>query len=173
LWQSIPLLPEDVSSVLNAFYLGASFRWDHRFGEATTPVNGRIQDADRLPIARQNLIGETYFPDQLSFSRFAENTIREGFFIFTSDMIGPTQLNFFASMSFTQSFLPKWSDQTVGNVLTGPVTVPPSDDDPNRRHSYGFAIGVDFFPIPEAGLSVSYANNSYTLGLDGRRQSPF
>lgn len=176
-WHSFPLLPKSVSPVLNSVLLGASVRWDHRFGLATTAVN------DDLQRTRQNAQGNTFASDQLSFGQLTQDTLREGFFLFFSEDLGPTNLQLFASWSFNQTYQPELGGSPNANCVveldTGCVADSGTHNDevigetPNWQHGYGFAVGLSFFPMPEWGLNVAYANSTNQLGPDGQRRSPF
>ncbi len=176
-WHAIPLLPKDVSPVFNSVFIGASIRWDHRFGLATTAVN------DNLQRTRQNARGETLLSDQLAFSRITQDTLRQGFFLFFAENFGPTTFQWFVAMSMNQRFTPTLdggdSADCVVQIDTGcvPDDVTHNDgvigDTPDTQFGYGFAVGMSFFPMTEWGVNLSYANSSNSLAPDGTRRGPF
>jgi hypothetical protein len=176
-WHSIPLLPKDVSPVFNSVFVGASIRWDHRFGLATTAVNSNL----RQP--RQDASGNPLDGDQLTGARITQDTLREGFFLFFQDALGPTTLQYFVSWSFNQQFRPEFggspNSDCVVNLDTGCVPEGQTRNDqvlgdtPEVQYGYGFGAGVTFFPMVEWGVSLSYSNQTNSLGPDGLRQSIF
>jgi hypothetical protein len=166
LTQSFPLAGQD-APVFQSFAVGGSFRWDHRFGAATTAVN------EDLARPRQNLVAGAISSDQLSFSRFAENTTREAIFVSFPSQIGDMELTLSGSFSFAQSFKPAFAEDDCVVIATGCV-VPDSDADArDSQNSIGFGANITFFPVSEAGLSLGYANNSGQLGPDGERRNFF
>jgi hypothetical protein len=173
MWQSFPVIPKDVAPVLNSIAVGFSGRWNHRFGRATTGVN------DDLQRPRQNQSGATFIDNQLAGNRIGQDNIREGFFLFLSQPIGPTQLVLFAGAGFSQIYQGGLGEVDCINLPTGCVT---EEDVQNAaaaanfeptdwQFSYDFAVGGNFFPIPEAGLSFGYSNATNQLGPDGQRRS--
>lgn len=179
MWQSFPVIPKDVAPVLNSIAVGFSGRWNHRFGAATTPVNEGLQRQ------RQNQSGATFLDSQLAGNRVGQDNIREGFFLFLSQPIGPTQLVLFAGAGFSQIYRGALGELTLEDgtcidTLTGPVC----EDDLERMKgdfedsgdwafAYDFSIGGNFFPVPEAGISFGYSNATNTLGTNGQRESIF
>jgi hypothetical protein len=167
LWQAIPLLPKDVSPVLNSVAIGVSGRWDHRFGLATTPVNSD------LARPRMNAAGDTFKSDDIGFNPIAGDTLREGAFVFFSQGFNDgMQINVVGAFSLFQRFLPDFDDSTIA-LDTGDA---PVGRDPDRRtvqYHQAFFAGVDYFPLPEAGVSLGYSSSSNQLGPDGRHRNVF
>jgi hypothetical protein len=174
LWQAIPVIPKDVAPVLNSVAIGFSGRWNHRFGSATVPVNAALQRP------RQNLNGDNITDNTLSANRVGQDNLREGFFLFLSQPIGPTQLVFFTGVGFSQIYQGPLSDFDCLQTDTGCVssedveaTAASSgfDSAGDWQYGYDFSIGGNFFPMPEVGVSFGYSNSGNQLGLDGQRQN--
>ena len=176
MWQSFPIIPKDVAPVLNSMAVGFSGRWNHRFGSATTPVNNDLQRP------RQNQSGATFLDSQLAGNRVGQDNLREGFFLFLSQPIGPTQLVLFAGAGFSQVYQGGLGEVECIDIDTGCVTqedidraaeeagINPAGD---WQFSYDFSVGGNFFPVPEAGISFGYSNATNQLGPDGRRRNIF
>ncbi|MBI4700212.1 MAG: hypothetical protein HY744_03430 [Deltaproteobacteria bacterium] len=171
LTQTIPLFGES-SPVLPSVELGGGLRWDHRFGAATTAVNGGLNRT------RQTARGESFLSDQLSFSPLTTDTLREGFyFSFPQDILG-TELTLGVSFAFTQMFKPTFegSDCEV-QILTGCVKAQSPEDKRTTVHGTGFGASIDYYPIPDVGVSLGYANGTPSptlqLGPDGQRRNIF
>ena len=165
--QTFPLAGEK-SPVFKSFGAGLSGRWDHRFGAATTAVN-----AD-LARPRQTSGGSTYLSDQLSFSPLAQNTLRESISLDFPQQWGSHELTLSGAFSFAQSFKP----DLVGNdcevqLMTGCVKAQRDPDARTSQNSLGFSVALTYFPVPEAGVSLAYANMSGQLGPDGTRRNVF
>ena len=176
MWQAFPVIPKDVAPVLNSIAVGFSGRWNHRFGAATTPVN------DGLQRPRQNQTGATFLDIQLAGNRVGQDNIREGFFLFLSQPIGTTQLVLFAGAGFSQIYQGALGEVECIELDTGCVTQEDIDRAADEaginpagdwQFTYDFAVGGNFFPIPEAGLSFGYSNATNQLGPDGQRRSIF
>ena len=63
-----------------------------------------------------------------------------------------------------------------GNYLGNEVGCVQADHDPDARESQnalGFSVSLTYFPVPEAGVSLAYANMSGQLGPDGQRRNMF
>lgn len=174
LWQVLPLLGRDAPA-LRSIILGGSFRWDHRFGEATTPVGGRNGFVREF----QGLNNNIFPSDQFSFGRLRQNTLRQGLFAFFSESHGNQLVQAFASFSFTQEYVPEFSNQCIsldtGLACTEDTSfaegTQTNDSAQDAFFGYGFAVGMSYFPMPEWGISVNYSNVGGQLGLDGQRQS--
>jgi hypothetical protein len=176
IWQAIPILGKD-SPVLKSIAVGASFRWDHRFGRSITP------EQEGLAQPRQSMAASSSpsdAGDALTFNRFARDNVRETFWVFLGEEIGPTQLQMFGAFIFGQRFQPEFTQcQPNSNVLTLEegecIDVSgagqPGGGDPSVQYDYGFAIGLTFFPVPELAISAGYANVGGQLGEDGRRRN--
>jgi hypothetical protein len=170
LWQAVPLLPKDVSPVLNSMLFGVGARWNHRFGNSTVGVN------DALQRPRMNLNGDNITDNALSGNRVGQENVREGAFVMVNQPIGPTSLVIFAGMGITQSYLGNTSTVDCVQLDTGCVgeadlQASGLEDARDWRFGYDFSIGGQFFPVSEAGLGFGYSNSGNQLGPDGRRQN--
>lgn len=186
MWQSIPLIPQDVAPVLNSVSVVGVARWTHRFGAATTGVNGTVeQNVPRQGLSNTSQsVGEgaaQTAQDQLTGGRAAQNTLSQAILLFFTQPIGPTLLQFSTGFAFAQSWLPPFSDnvQCPGNVLTGcgsngDAAVDASvADGRDLQYSYGFFAGGSYFPVPELGITFGYDSNDNQLGPSGQRQNIF
>lgn len=164
-FQSIPILGKDAKH-FQSFALGVSVRWDHRFGAADNAIN---PDLDR---PRMDARGSTFISDDLTFNRFAENSLRQGAFVFFSEDVVGTTLQFFASLGLNQNFLPALSDPSCDVQLqTGCVDV--KSQTAFTQYGYSFATGFTWFPMSEFGVYLNYANGGGQLGPDGQRRNVF
>ena len=165
--QEIPLAGND-SPVFKSFTLGLSGRWDHRFGAATTAVGSDFQ------YPRQTATGDTFLSDQLDFTGFAHDTLREAIAISFSEEFGGQSLELSPAFTFAHSFKSAFEGGDCEVVLaTGCVK---AATDPDARTSFnrmGFAVSLSYYPVPEAGLELGYANLAGQLGPDGARRSIF
>jgi hypothetical protein len=165
--QSFPLAGEN-SPVFKSFDVGLSGRWDHRFGAASTAVNSSLERP------RQTPMGSTFLSDQLSFSPLASDTLRESISLNFPQSFGSHELTLSGAFSFAQSFKPEF---TTGDcevqLLTGCVQAARDPDARTSQNSLGFSVALTYFPVPEAGVSLAYANMSGQLGPDGQRRSVF
>ena len=154
--------------VFKAMAAAFSFRWDHRFGAATTPVN---DDLDR---PRQTSTGDSFLSDQLSFDPLATNTVQESITIMFPQSFAGMDLAFGDGFTFTHAYLPEFegSDCEV-QLVTGCVKASSEEDVRTERNSIGFTAMLSFSPLPEAGFTLAYANSSTQLGPDGERRSIF
>jgi len=165
--QAFPLAGEK-SPIFPSFAIGLSGRWDHRFGKAETAVSGDLQ---RPRTAGDNT---TFLSDQLSFGVLADNTLREGISLSFPHQWSTVELDLFGSFSFAQAFrnsLPSNDCEVV--LATGCVTAQRDPDARTSSNGEGFTVGLTFFPVPEAGLSIAYANSTGQLGPDGQRRDIF
>jgi len=167
LTQLVPVLGID-SPVLKFIVLGGSFRWDHRFGEATTAVD------DSLDYPRQTGTGETFLSDQLSFSPLALNTMTESGYLYLVEEFGGVELEAYGALTFSQAFYPTFegSDCDV-TILTGCVKAQSTPDVRTSQNSVGFSAGITAYPMPEWGLELAYASEASQLGPDGQRRDLF
>jgi hypothetical protein len=165
--QVFPLAGES-APVFKSFDIGLSGRWDHRFGAASTAVN-----AD-LARPRQTSGGSTFLSDQLSFSPLAENTVRESISLSFPQQWGTHELTLSGAFSFAQSFKPDLAGNDCEvQLLTGCVKADRDPDARTSQNSLGFSVALTYFPLPEAGVSLAYANMSGQLGPDGTRRNIF
>ena len=179
LWQAIPVLGKD-APFLTSIAVGASFRWDHRFSSGTTPEQPGLEQPRNSIAASSN---PSDAADQLTFNRVGQNIVRETLWLFIADDIGPTQLQIFGAFVFGQRFLADWEHQCFeitevstnapGQCTDVSGTGQPGGTDEPVQYDYGFAIGATFFPMPELGISLGYANTGGQLGEDGQRRNIF
>ena len=164
-FQVIPLLGPNAAA-LRSVMIGASVRWDHRFGRATTPVYSDLR------WTRQNAQGQTFLSDQLSFSPIATDTLREGAFLFFTEKLFGSHLWVFAGANLTQSWLPAFEgNDCEAEILTGCVK---GESPPNKvtlRRLWGFSGSIIYFPTNEVSVAVGYASATNQLGPDGQLQS--
>lgn len=164
-FQTFPLLGHSAKH-FQSFSVGASVRWDHRFGAADTAVNPDLNQP------RMDSRGSTFLSDDLTFNRLAQNSLRQGAFIFFSEDIVGTTLQFFASFGLNQNFLPALADSTCDvTIQTGCVDV--KSQGAFTQFGYSFAAGFTWFPMSEFGVYLNYANGGGQLGPDGQRRSVF
>ncbi len=167
LTQLLPVLGAE-SPVLKFIVVGASFRWDHVFSRATTPVS---QDLDR---PRQTASGETFLSDQLSFSPLALNTLTESVYLYFVEAFGGIELEAYAAVSMAHAFSPEFENNECAVVIeTGCVDVEPNEDARTSQNIVGFSAGVTVYPMAEWGIELAYANQATQLGPDGRRRDIF
>jgi len=165
MFQTLPILGHTAKH-FQSFSIGASVRWDHRFGRADTAVNSDLDQP------RMDSRGSTFLSDDLTFNRFAQNSLRQGAFIFFSEDVVGTTLQFFASFGLNQNFLPALPDSKCDvTIQTGCVDV--KGQGAFTQYGYSFAAGLTWLPMAEFGLYVNYANGGNQLGPNGQRQSVF
>ncbi len=164
-FQTVPIFGQSAKH-FQSVTIGASVRWDHRFGKADIAVN------EDLNMPRMDARGSTFLSDALSFNRFADNSLRQGVFVFLSEDIVGTTLQFFGSMGLNQNFLPNLPDSACDVQLqTGCADV--KTQGTFTQYGYGFAGGFTWFPTAELGLYLNYANGGGQLGPNGERRSVF
>ncbi len=168
LMQNIPLAGEK-SPAFKSFTVGLITRWDHRFGRATTKVNGDLQRP------RMSASGEVFLSDQLSFKPLVGDTVKESIWLGFNEAIAKMPLSVFARFNFSQAFLPSFDHSCDVVLATGCVNSQSPADVRHTRYGWGFDANVIFQPVPEAGVWLAYGNDSANqLASDGTRHwSPF
>lgn len=169
--QSIPILGED-SPALKSISVKGLLRWDRRFSQAETPVNAGLERP------RQTLTGASFLDDQLSGTRLARDTVRELVSLAFSEAIAGMPLGLSFDFLFSQQFKPELGATTCVQIDTGCATVASSADAPNSAHYYSFGTTLEFQPVPELAVAVSYASSGSPLGQntlaeDGKRRGFF
>ena len=164
-FQTFPILGQKAKN-FQSFSVGVSARWDHRIGRADTAVNADLNQP------RMDSRGSTFISDDLSFNRFAQNSLRQGVFVFFSEDVVGTTLQFFASLGLNQNFLPALPESGCDVAIqTGCVNV--KNQGTFTQYGYSFAAGFTWFPSAEFGLYLNYANGGGQLGPNGERRSVF
>ncbi|MBI4950957.1 MAG: hypothetical protein HY908_02915 [Myxococcales bacterium] len=164
--QEIPLAGND-SPVFKSFVVGLSGRWDHRFGAASTPVNGDLQ------YPRQTSTGETFLSDQLDVGGLAHDTLRESISITFSEEFAGQSLEVSPAFGFVHSFKSGWDTETCVQTLTGCATAMENPDTRTSFNRLGFSLSVGYYPVPEVGVEFGYANLAGQLGANGQRRNIF
>jgi len=165
-FQTFPLLGHEAKH-FQSMTVGVSARWDHRFGTYDTAVNPDLNQP------RMDARGSTFLSDDLSFNRFASNSLRQGVFVFLSEDIVGTTLQFFASLGLNQNFLPALPDDASCDVSLQTGCVNLKNQGSFTQYGYSFAGGFTWFPTAEFGLYLNYANGGGQLGPNGQRRNVF
>lgn len=150
------------------FAVAASARWDHRFTQATEPVNPRLIDRPR-----QTSTGELYFTDQLSGTPFAHDTIEVGGFLYFAGLFLDQPLELQIAASWATQYLYRLDESACVNIVGTTCSQVLAGDAPSTRVMTSFSAGVTYFPMPEWGFSLGYANEANQLSPSGRRRSIF
>jgi hypothetical protein len=110
----------------------------------------------------------------LSFSPLANDTLRESISLNFPQTFGTHELSLSGAFSFAQSFKSEFTSSGCDvQLLTGCVEAGRDVDARTSQNALGFSLALTYFPVPEAGVSLAYANMSGQLGPDGQRRNIF
>jgi hypothetical protein len=150
--QTLPLFGSSAPLLQKVLLIG-SFRWDHLFSEAKTPVD------DDLRWPRQDLSGNAVQSDLLGGDRYAANTLRAQAGVgFSQELFGqPLDLLFTAY--YQSARLYGVGSQTI-SLPSGPYVVDPYPGARTAQPMAGVGALVSYIPTPEIAVLLGYLNNA-------------